>query len=1599
MIDTLVPGQIKGKVFNDIDMDGTADFSEKGVAGITVTAYNDAGTAVSTATTDAAGNYTLAGLTDGTPYRIEFTNLPSNLQPGLVGTNSSTTVVFANSPALSVDLAVHNPADYCANNGQVMSSCYIAGDQSTPTHALVALNSNRSGALQQIAFANQIGPTWGLAFKNNTNTIFASALLKRHVAMGPQGIDAIYTINYDPRIGGAGTLGTPIKLSALGVNVGANPRTVTLPSSTTTASYDQEVFPWIGKRGIGDVDLSLDGNTLYAVNLNSAAPELVALNVTNPNAVTLIGKYAIGNPGCSNNEYQPFALEVNASGNIFIGITCTAQTSQLRTDLRAYIRQFNPGTGTFSAVFDLPLNYNRAAAYWQDNDKNGAASAGDIVLPAEWQPWTSTWAINPPGSPTMANRIYYPQPLLSDIEFESDGSMILGFTDRLGHQAGVGQYSTNTADTALYDAYMAGDILRVCNTAGGYVLESPSNPACQATFQEAVEPTVFEYYDDNFIRDVGPFIIAHSETHNGSLALIPNGNQVVGTVMDPFIQNSAGWDWFNNSSGATAASYEIYPPNIAGGFGKASSLGDVEFLCDAQPLEIGNRVWRDGDGDGVQDPSEPAIAGVTVTLYDITGTQIASAVTDSNGQYYFINGSDYRLKPGEVYASTPISVGVVPTTTAVGGLLPNKQYQIRIDTTQPILSAYTASPANVASGTTLPDGVDSDGTIIGNNSVISLTTSAAGANNHTFDFGFVSTQGTITIVKNTSGGDGSFGFTSSNTTLDNVHLTTVGGSASSSTMTFSPGTYTITEDSLVGWTLDNVAISGADGSTISTTDLASRSAVINLDANDAITVTFSNIAESSTITPSNVLTVTKTIEGDGSGPFDIAITGPDGYITNTQINGGDVLTFSQLVQGIYTVTETSPGAGWVTTYTVDSVASATSGVVTLTNPMTAISFGPSQITGTVFNDNNSDGIITANGVVTDTGVQNVTVTIYDNWGTSVSTITDVSGHYTVTPSFAGPYRVVFTDLPTDYEPSRVYSGTQNGTTVQFIDSAAQTGSVNLGITDPNNPLLASPASLSILYSSYFSGTGVTVGMNPYTLAATSSAPVVPQTPLALFSQTGSVNGLAYDPNSDRLFIASAVRGAIPVGPYGAGAVYVVNNVQSSPTAPALSINLAAGGPAANTKPAGNVNFDLPEVSRSGLGGIDTNRTGTALYVWNLYDRTLYQYGLDPNNIATTPTLQATKTVTEMLSNAGTGCTAGLARPSAVKSYNDKLYVGVVCDASSSNDANQATDLTGAVYVTDLTNGGSINGAWSTALAPTSMAYPHARAGAYADSRFGRWRSTNQADQPQPLIADLEFTLDGYMILGVVDRKSSTAANFVYSNGDILRACPSGAQWVLEGNAGCAQQSPPSGWTNVEVPSNTVVPEWFVGDGNSGTTSTHNENSTGGLGVWPGMDEVVMTAFNAWDYAANKGGVRTLSLSTGQYKRGFNTYDYNTNPPIPNYGNGKQNLMGDVELLQDPNAVPIEIGNRVWDDLDGDGEQDAGEPGMGGLTITLVGADGTSTTTNTDADGAYYFGDLTPYTAYTLTMSGPAGYSLTAANQVALPGASVQSNHAISDTID
>ena len=76
-----------------------------------------------------------------------------------------------------------------------------------------------------------------------------------------------------------------------------------------------------------------------------------------------------------------------------------------------------------------------------------------------------------------------------------------------------------------------------------------------------------------------------------------------------------------------------------------------------------------------------------------------------------------------------------------------------------------------------------------------------------------------------------------------------------------------------------------------------------------------------------------------------------------------------------------------------------------------------------------------------------------------------------------------------------------------------------------------------------------------------------------------------------------------------------------------------------------------------------------------------------------------------------------------------------------------------------------------------------------------------------------------------------------------------------------------------------------------------------------------------------------------------------------------------------------IGDRAWSDLNGDGIQGAGEPGLVGVVLLLRagGSGALVAVTASDATGRYFFAGVPPGT-YFLEVVGPTGFSVTGSNQ-------------------
>ncbi|WP_026424185.1 SdrD B-like domain-containing protein [Actinokineospora inagensis] len=78
--------------------------------------------------------------------------------------------------------------------------------------------------------------------------------------------------------------------------------------------------------------------------------------------------------------------------------------------------------------------------------------------------------------------------------------------------------------------------------------------------------------------------------------------------------------------------------------------------------QIGDFVWSDTNGNGVQDSGEPGVSGLTVTLYNESGGVVTTTTTNGDGNYHFLN-----LMSGTYSVGVTLPTGKVFTKPYVTG--------------------------------------------------------------------------------------------------------------------------------------------------------------------------------------------------------------------------------------------------------------------------------------------------------------------------------------------------------------------------------------------------------------------------------------------------------------------------------------------------------------------------------------------------------------------------------------------------------------------------------------------------------------------------------------------------------------------------------------------------------------------------------------------------------------------------------------------------------------------------------------------------------------------------------------------------------------------
>ncbi len=693
------PAPITGVIFDDRNGDGTQSGSEPGIGGVAIAVYDAAGASVGSATsstTATVGSFSVSGTDTTAQYRVEVTK-PAGWEKAPKGVALTS---FANGGA-AVNIGLFDPSAWCQSNPAVATSCFRSGDSLNPALAavpnVISLSSSASGVspLTTVRAAQpDVGSVWGLAHRPSTGTIYAAALVKRHAGLlSPGGAGAVYALP---------TSGSPTLLATIpNVAFSASNATRGLTDLSTT-SLDDEAYAAVGKEGLGGMDISGDESTLFVLNLadRSIYPVLTSTGAVQSPIAVPVGS-------CPNGSARPFALTWRA-GKIYVGVVCDA-ASGVAADLRARVEVYDGSA--WSTAIVASLNYTKGCA----------VTFSPAPDSCRWHPWSDTLA-------TFASDAYSePQPLLSSIAFDASGAMILGFRDRNSDRFGQSNLSPTTLGTATSVTYFSGgDILRATPSgAGSFTLESNGSDTINTTAGAGngqgpgAGPSGEFYFQESF-----PGV--HEETATGAVAAVGGG--VLATTYDPNDGSrttfTGGIETFSNTTGAQTNGVRLTSNADAGTFGKAAGLGDLELLCDAATIEIGDRVWVDGDNDGVQDPGEAPLAGVSVELRS-GATVLDTAVTDSLGDYLFSNAANTSTSSRRYNVSTLTANGsftiVVPMT------------QSAITTPGYVLA--TANASSVPAGGA--DERDSDAALNGGgNAQITVTTGAPGQNNHSYDFGF-----------------------------------------------------------------------------------------------------------------------------------------------------------------------------------------------------------------------------------------------------------------------------------------------------------------------------------------------------------------------------------------------------------------------------------------------------------------------------------------------------------------------------------------------------------------------------------------------------------------------------------------------------------------------------------------------------------------------------------------------------------------------------------------------------------------------------------------------------------------------------------------------
>ncbi|MFN6441497.1 MAG: SdrD B-like domain-containing protein [Nostoc sp. DedSLP01] len=609
-------------VFNDANNNGIQDAGEAGVAGVTVQLINPVdGSVISTTTTNANGGYSFSGLTPG-DYQVKFTSptgysfSTANVGDDIKDSDADCTTGLTQKVTLTsgefngtldaglVQLASLGDKvwlDKNANGIQDAGETGVSG-------VTVTLTSGGSDGI-----INGIGDTTITTITNaNGNYNFAGLTPGQQYQVGFSNLPAGYQFT-QANIGANDAVDSDANAST------GKTQIVTLASGENNLTLDAGIY-----QNAGDLSITKTDGLTTVIPGQQITYTIVAKNnglitVTNalvsdiiPSNLTNIAWTSLATDGATDNQ-------TSGTGNINDYVTLAAGSSITYT-VNATVAA-NP-----LSSYTIPTTISLTSSGSSDGSKGNIRtfSANGVSVNASAFSSTSTGIWN-----TAALGIYGSWGL-GVIDGTEDGNNGSHRVDNSGlNNYVLLEFSESVVINKAALAYVDGGDSDISIWVGNF-----NNPySNHLTLNSSVLNSFgFTEFNNGGSTDRTADINANNIVGNAVVIAAK-----IGDTDDSFKLKSLDiLKATTQISGSLTNTATITGPT---GFTDTNtsnnSATDTDTIIAASTVKIGDRVWYDVDGDGVQEAGEAGVSGVAVKLFNQAGTQIGTTTTDTNGLYQF----------------------------------------------------------------------------------------------------------------------------------------------------------------------------------------------------------------------------------------------------------------------------------------------------------------------------------------------------------------------------------------------------------------------------------------------------------------------------------------------------------------------------------------------------------------------------------------------------------------------------------------------------------------------------------------------------------------------------------------------------------------------------------------------------------------------------------------------------------------------------------------------------------------------------------------------------------------------------------------------------